>query len=68
MSGIFSSPQGGCGAANFAVSESSGAPPLVELNEIVSSDTGRQPSGAALPCEGELSRLRSGGTPASLER
>ena len=26
----------------------------------------RQPSGAALPCEGELSRLRSGGTPASL--
>ena len=35
-------------------------------NEIVNSDTGRQPSGAALPCEGELSRLRSGGTPASL--
>ena len=37
------------------------------VNEIVDSDTGRQPSGAAaLPCEGELSRLRSGGTPASL--
>ena len=35
-------------------------------NEIVNSGTGRQPSGAALPCEGELSRLRSGGTPASL--
>ena len=35
-------------------------------NEIVNSDTGKQPSGAALPCEGELSRLRSGGTPASL--
>ena len=33
------------------------------VNEIVDSDTGRQPSGAAaLPCEGELSRLRSGGT------
>ena len=36
------------------------------FNEIVNSDTGRQPSEAALPCEGELSRLRSGGTPASL--
>jgi hypothetical protein len=38
------------------------------INEIVNSDTGRQPSGAALPCEGELqlSELRSGGTPASL--
>ena len=36
------------------------------FNEIVNSDTRRQPSGAALPCEGELSRLRSGGTPASL--
>jgi hypothetical protein len=36
------------------------------VSEIVNSDTGRQPSGAALPCEGELSRLRSGGTPASL--
>jgi len=35
-------------------------------NEIVNSDTGRQPGGAALPCEGELSELRSGGTPASL--
>ena len=35
-------------------------------SEIVNSDTGRQPGGAALPCEGELSRLRSGGTPASL--
>jgi hypothetical protein len=38
----------------------------LNFNEIVNSDTGRQPSGAALPCEGELSRLRSGGTPASL--
>ena len=35
-------------------------------NEIVNSDTGKQPSGAALPCEGELSKLRSSGTPASL--
>ena len=35
-------------------------------NEIVNSDTGKQPNGAALPCEGELSMLRSGGTPASL--
>ena len=46
--------------------------PIARLNprstssEIVNFDTGRQPSGAALPCEGELSRLRSGGTPASL--
>ena len=31
-------------------------------NEIVNSGTGKQPNGPALPCEGELSRLRSGGT------
>ena len=37
-------------------------------SKIVNSGTGRQPSGAALLSEGELSRLRShgGGTPASL--
>ena len=40
--------------------------PSAWYNEIVNSDTGRQPSEAALPCEGELSRLRNGGTPASL--
>ena len=37
-----------------------------EVNEIVNSGTGRQPDGAALPSEGELSRLRNGGTPVSL--
>ena len=40
--------------------------PSAWYSEIVNSDTGRQPSEAALPCEGELSRLRNGGTPASL--
>ena len=35
-------------------------------SEIVNSGTGKQPDGATLPSEGELSRLRNGGTPASL--
>ena len=38
----------------------------VQISEIVNSGTGKQPDGAALPSEGELSRLRNGGTPASL--
>ena len=52
----------------YAVLGPAGMDALVGVgnNEIVNSDTERQPSGAALPCEGELSRLRSGGTPASL--
>ena len=37
-----------------------------EVNEMVNSGTGRQPDGAALPSEGGLSRLRNGGTAASL--
>ena len=38
----------------------------VQISEIVNSGTGRNPDGAALLTEGELSTLRSGGTPASL--
>ena len=38
----------------------------IESSGIVNSGTGKQPGGAALPSEGELSRLRNGGTPASL--
>jgi hypothetical protein len=33
----------------------------VQISEIVNSGTGKQPDGAALPSEGELSRLRNGG-------
>ena len=34
----------------------------IESSGIVNSGTGKQPGGAALPPEGELSRLRNGGT------
>ena len=38
----------------------------VQISEIVNSEAGKQPDVAALPSEGELSRLRNGGTPVSL--